>query len=113
MMGQILMSSEPEELHEGLKSTYEMLICAFPDKVNEEDYLPLITLLRLGGMSFRTVASVMTHMIDKDYVLIYNDVSGAEADNLAKIYDLSSIEEKLKPCAYDEWVKELDTPYTD
>jgi hypothetical protein len=87
-----------------------MLVCAFPDDVSEEDYWILLALLRTSDMSFRAISSVVSQVSDKNYYVIYNDISGIAEDSIAKKHqqEFEAMKEKLKPCGYDVWFEELN-----
>lgn len=39
-----------------IKSTFQMLVCAYPSGISDEDYYPLIHVLRGADMSYRSIA---------------------------------------------------------
>ena len=55
-----------------LQPTYELLECAFPDGISDDEYFPLLAILH-PEMSFRTLAEVLSHLTDKPYIEVLND----------------------------------------
>ncbi len=59
-----------------LRSTYAMIIRTFPERLPDEDYLPLLAVLA-ESMSQRAVAKTVALCgFDKSYIVVLNDVRG-------------------------------------
>lgn len=56
-----------------LVSTYQLLQCAFPQGIEEQEYLPLLSIL-YEEMSDRSLAQVISEFIGKEYPAVLNDV---------------------------------------
>lgn len=86
-----------------LASTFRMLKSAFPDGIADPDYLPLLAVLA-EVMSNRNVADVISHLVDRSWPEIYNDVLAAQAAAIGS--DAERIKTQLKSFGYDEWLQE-------
>lgn len=85
-----------------LHETYELLVCAFPDGIPEEQYIPLLAILH-PEMSFRTIAEVLSSLMQKSYIEIYNDASGFGLDLLPDSEQIEKVRERLVKCGYEQW----------
>jgi hypothetical protein len=85
--------------------TYEMLECAFPTHISEEDYLPLLVVLA-EKLSHRNLAEVVGLFMNEDYVIVLNDVYRALSliDHAAP--SVIRIKQQLIPCRYEIWLTE-------
>lgn len=61
------------ELHESLLDTFNMLRKAYPAGISEVDYSPLLALL-YEFFSDRNLASLISHITNKDPDLVLNDI---------------------------------------
>lgn len=88
-----------------LVSTYQLLQCAFPQGIEEQEYLPLLSVL-YDQMSDRTLAQVIAEFTGKEYHVVLNDVYavGSIATFSAEVLD--AIKQKLMPCNYEMWLNE-------
>jgi hypothetical protein len=90
-----------------LVSTYQLLQCAFPQGVMEQEYLPLLSLL-YEQMSDRSLAQVIAEFTGKAYPVVLNDIyqigSSAQSPDIKAV--LPSIEQKLVQCNYKQWLAE-------
>jgi uncharacterized protein DUF3349 len=89
-----------------LQDTYEMLKCAYPGGINEEDYIPVLAVLH-PHMSNRTLARVLAALTDRDYIYALNETMGFQVGDPLYPFEASDIDrvkEKLMPCGFEEWV---------
>ena len=89
----------PDYLHE----LFDLVHCAYPIRIPEEDYWSVIALLH-PYCSFRTIPHVLAALTDKDYFWIYNDVMGFGMDPMPPDEDIARVKQKLDACGYQEWV---------
>jgi hypothetical protein len=94
-----------------LVSTYQLLQCAFPQGIAEQEYLPLLGIL-YEQMSDRSLAQVMAEFTGKDYSIVLNDIYrvGSIALSTEVRATLSSIQQKLMHCNYEQWLTEEFQP---
>lgn len=91
-----------------LVSTYHLLECAFPDGIEEQEYLPLLSIL-YEQMSDRSLASAIANFTGKEYYAVLNDVYlvGSAQTMTSEVAEvLSSIRQKLIRCDYEKWLLE-------
>ena len=93
-----------------LDSTIAMISAAYPDEIDDADYVPLLAVLH-EHMSFRIVALLMSLFEGHDYGLALNDAYGAPAEASEEAKD--AIKDKLRPFGYEAWVLEDDDPPLD
>jgi hypothetical protein len=86
-----------------LVSTYQLVQCAFPHGVDEQLYLPLLSIL-YEQMSDRNLAQVIAELTGRDYHVVLNDVYrvGAIATFSPELID--SVQQKLMGCNYERWL---------
>jgi hypothetical protein len=99
-------TDEHQPVPDYLLDTYNMLRCAYPDGVPDEDYNALLAVLH-EEMSFRTESDVLSALTRKDWGRVYNDISGYAAIgsvNTPTDEDLERVKGKLASCGYVEWV---------
>ncbi|MDB9510259.1 DUF3349 domain-containing protein [Kamptonema animale CS-326] len=84
-----------------LLSTYKLIGRAFPNGINQEDYLPLLALL-YEQMSDRNLAEVIAYYTGKDYYIVLNDVYSVQSSDVP----ISKVKERLLACGYDDWLQE-------
>jgi hypothetical protein len=89
------------------RSTVEMLRAAFPNGVPEDAYLPLLALLH-ECMSFRSIATVVSHCTGKSYITVYHDVMGAISAEGPDAKALAPVKKLLQRHGYDAWLAEED-----
>lgn len=77
--------SVPEYLHE----TYDMLKCAFPERIPETDYWSVMALLH-PHISFWTITDCLAALTDKNRYGVYNDASGFGLDPLPDLTNTES-----------------------
>ncbi len=91
-----------------LISTYQLLQCAFPQGVEKQEYLPLLSIL-YEQMSDRSLAQVIAEFTGREYHAVLNDVYqvGAAETFLSRGEEaLSSVKQKLMHCDYEKWLIE-------
>ena len=98
-----------EEIPDYLHATYDMLKCAFPDGVPEEEYWSVMVLIH-PYMSFRALADVLSAVTNKDNFWVYNDATGFGLDPLPDPAETEKVKQKLDACGYDAWVEENTLP---
>lgn len=88
-----------------LASTYQLLQCAFPQGIDDQDYLPLLSIL-YEQMSDRSLVQAIAEFTGKEYHIVLNDVYhiGAIAAFSAEVTD--PIKQKLIHCDYEKWLVE-------
>jgi hypothetical protein len=91
-----------------LISTYQLLQCAFPQGITEQEYLPLLSIL-YEQMSDRSLAQVIAELTGKEYSIVLNDIYriGSTALLTEVKAALPSIQQKLRHCNYEQWLTEL------
>ena len=92
-----------------LVSTYQLLQCAFPQGIEEQEYIPLLSIL-YEQMSDRSLAQVIAEFTDREYHAVLNDVYrvGAVGIPLSSALEqvLNSVKQKLIRCDYQKWLIE-------
>lgn len=92
-----------------LVSTYQLLQCAFPQGIEEQEYFPLLTIL-YEEMSDRSLAQVIADFTGKGYPAVLNDVyrvGAAEAFSSSAVEEVrDSVKQKLIRCDYEKWLLE-------
>lgn len=89
-------------LPSNLTSTDNLVRATFPQGIPEVHYLPLLCLLS-EQLSFRNVAHVVAHVVDKDYGRVYNEVLGSHG--LGREQTKATVE-LLEQHGYEQWLKE-------
>lgn len=92
------------EIPDYLQEIYDLLRCAFPDGVSDENYWPLLAILH-PHMSFRTLARVLAALTDKSYIEVFNDASGFGLDPEPDIESIEDVKRTLVTCGYEGWLK--------
>ena len=91
-----------------LVSTYELLQCAFPQGIEEQEYFPLLSIL-YEQMSARSLAQAIAEFTGREYHAVLNDVYqvGAAETFLSRDEQvLNRIKQKLICCDYEKWLIE-------
>lgn len=91
-----------------LVSTYQLLECAFPQGIAEQEYLPLLSIL-YEQMSDRSLAQVIAEFTGREYHAVLNDVYrvGATKTFPFEVEEiLNSVKQKLIGCDYEKWLIE-------
>ena len=84
-----------------LQDVYNVLICAFPEGISDEEYWPLIAVLH-PSMSFWVMADVLPALTHKNRSEVYNDASGFGLDSPPTFEEVEKVRLKLKACIYEE-----------
>ena len=91
-----------------LRSTWRMLVSAYPSGVPESDYLALIKAL-VEHASQRVIADIVSHFTGRKRAVVYNDVLGvAGGDPEIEESDMNRVLERLRQAGYDDGVQEED-----
>jgi hypothetical protein len=88
-----------------LISTYQLLSCAFPDGIDEQFYLPVLSILE-EQMSERNLAQVIAEFTGRDYHIVLNDVYRVAATPTFSQSLIDSVTQKLMNCHYEAWLAE-------
>jgi hypothetical protein len=88
-----------------LISTYQLLQCAFLQGIDEQEYLPLLSIL-YEEMSDRSLAHVIAEFTERGYHTVLNDVYrvGAAEIPLLEKEVLAGVKQKLSHCDYEKWL---------
>ncbi len=84
-----------------LGDIYNLLSCAFPEGIPEEEYWPVLSILH-PEMSFRNIADVLSVLAHKDRAEVYNDASGFGVDPAPPAEEVEKVKQKLMDCGYGE-----------
>ncbi|MEH2274487.1 MAG: DUF3349 domain-containing protein [Nostoc sp.] len=86
-----------------LTSTYKLIQCAFPQGIDDQKYLPLLSIL-YKNMSDRSLAQVVAEYTGKNYYFVLNDVYrvGSMTNFSFEVIDL--VKQKLMSCDYEKWL---------
>ncbi len=98
---------EYQTIPDYLESTFKMLLCAFPNEVTDEQYWALLTILN-ETMSQRTLAHVVSILTQKHWFLVFNDVAGVGVDPPPAPNVIERVENRLRACGYEEWLKHVE-----
>jgi hypothetical protein len=91
---------------DSLLSTLEMLWCAFDSGIGEDEYWPLIAVLR-EYLSFRAIARVITVMDTRyEYYTVFNDAMRFTAERVPDWTRVYRLRDRLMPCGYIDWANE-------
>jgi hypothetical protein len=89
-----------------LLSTLEMLWCAFDTGIGEDDYWPLIAVLR-EYLSFRAIAKVISVMDTRyHYWTVFEDAMRFHTSAVPDWTRVYRIRDRLMPCGYVDWANE-------
>ena len=88
-----------------LVSTYQLLQAAFPQGIEDQEYLPLLSIL-YEQMSDRSLAQVIAEFTGREYHTVLNDVYrvGAAETGVGEV--VGSVNQKLMRCDYEKWLLE-------
>jgi len=86
-----------------LVSTYQLLQCAFPQGIDEQSYLPLLSIL-YQQMSDRNLAQVIAEFTEREYHTVLNDVYRIGAAATFSPETTDSVQQKLIGCNYEQWL---------
>jgi hypothetical protein len=88
-----------------LVSTYQLIQCAYPQGIEEQDYLPLLSVLS-EHMSDRSLAQVIAEYMGKEYYVVLNDVYRIRSMAPFSTEVIDVIQQKLMRCHYQQWLAE-------
>lgn len=88
-----------------LASTYQLLQCAFPQGIENYQYLPLLSIL-YEHLSDRCLAQVVAEYTGKNYYVVLNDVYRVGTMQTFSTEIIDSIKQKLMVCNYEKWLSE-------
>jgi len=96
-------------LPESMKGTYDMLKCAFPEGIPDEEYKAFIGLLQ-PYMSNRACAILLAHFFSQSYFKSLSEVEEVWADGLSTEDEKrkEGVRQKLLLCGYAKWLEEHD-----
>ncbi|GFE68140.1 DUF3349 domain-containing protein [Chroococcus sp. FPU101] len=89
-------------------STYQLLQCAFPKGIEDQEYFPLLSIL-YEQMSDRSLARVIAEFTEKEYHSVLNDLyQVGSAETFFPVVEevLDSVKQKLIYCDYEKWLLE-------
>jgi hypothetical protein len=86
-----------------LIATYQLLTCAFPEGIDEQYYLPVLSIL-YEQMSDRNLAQVVAELTGRDYHAVLNDVYRVGATPRISPALIDSVQQKLMNCNYKQWL---------
>ncbi|MEH1790446.1 DUF3349 domain-containing protein [Nostoc sp.] len=86
-----------------LASTYELIQCAFPQGIDEQKYLPMLSIL-YTNMSDRSLAQVIADYTGKDYHIVLNDVYRVGSMTTFSDEVIDSVKQKLNTPDYEKWL---------
>jgi hypothetical protein len=91
--------------NEHLRPVFEMLKCAYPNGLDDEEYFPLLG--ALGEiMNHRGMAIVVSTFAEKDYAYVYNDVLASQSSDIPSAASVMSVKGRLIPCGYEKFLDE-------
>ncbi|MBI1279929.1 MAG: hypothetical protein GC179_17515 [Anaerolineaceae bacterium] len=84
------------------EATIQLIKCAFPNRLRDAEYLPLLYILR-KDMTIRAASSLVAILVQKDVLEIYNDALGVNNKTYEQniVHDLIS---RLEACGYNNWL---------
>lgn len=86
------------------EATLKLLQCAFPDGLREEEYFPLLNILR-QDMTIRAASSLVGMLLFKGYLDVYNDALGANSSrHTLDTNVIKDLEHRLEACGYKVWL---------
>jgi hypothetical protein len=86
-----------------LLETDAMIRAAYPTDIPESEYFALLALL-YEGMSFRTLATVVSYVTGKTYASVYHDVLGAVSEPELSAATIDQVKQRLQEHGYEAWV---------
>ncbi|MEO8608283.1 MAG: DUF3349 domain-containing protein [Chloroflexota bacterium] len=88
------------------ESTAAFIKCAFPNGLLDEEYFPLLYILR-NDMSIRAASSFVGMLLGKQYMEIYNDALGVNNKTLLPDSEIvAQLKQRLIDCGYEMWLHE-------
>ena len=96
------MSNKFNPVPEYLQDTYDLLKCAFPSSIPEDEYFQVIRLLH-PYMSYRALTKVLAAVQGGTYADFMNDTMGFDINSDEGTESLEVTEKKLIECGYKKW----------
>ncbi len=100
------MTEKKKKIPNYFKSTVDMIESAYSSGFLEDDYFPLIKIMKSSGMSDRSVAEVLSILLGGKYINYLYDVAHLTPNKNIDAETISNIIHKLKGFGYDEWLAE-------
>lgn len=89
-----------------LVSTYQLLQRAFPHGLDDDIYLPLLSIL-YEEMSDRSLAQVIAEYTGRDYYVVLNDVYYVGSNTAVVLPEIVNlVKQKLMDSGYEIWLNE-------
>lgn len=93
-----------DQLPTEMRSTAQLILCAYPQGILEDEYLMLLYLLH-KHMSDRVLADCLTFFINKSAFAVLHDIYSIASDSpddnvLAPVY------KRLIDCGFEDWIRE-------
>ncbi len=95
------MSVSDNPIPEHLLGYYRVLRQVFPQGVREDEYFPLLAVLR-ENLGLRSTARLISLFTGRDYWRAYNDALSVEDNNIPNSSSVESIRKRLFLCGYKE-----------
>src|SRR5262249_8546518 len=99
-----------EELRPELHETAQIIVSSYPESIPAVAYKPLLRLL-YAGMSFRTVARIVSWYLGTEYIRVYHDVLGAVSEitpDQPRPEDIEEVRRTLRQHGYDRWLAKME-----
>lgn len=93
----------PKTIPAHLASTYQLIQCAFPQGIDEQMYLPLLSVL-YEQMSDRSLAQVIAEYTQKNYHVVLNDVYRVGSMRNVSYQSITTVKQKLISAGYEKWL---------
>lgn len=97
------MNGLSNNLYPSLRSTFELLECAFDKRISDND-LPYVIYLLKKKLSDEMIIDVVAKFVSKGYMDLYMYMKGLNRNPDAD--ELERIEKELNRCNYSTWLKE-------
>ncbi len=86
-----------------LKSTEELLTKAFPDGIEDELYLTVLTIIE-PELSDRNLALVISNITEKKYPQVLNDIYKVKSQPIKDIILLNIVQSLLHNAGFQDWL---------
>ena len=90
------------EIPAHLQSTASLINRAFPDGVQEPDYMPLLVVL-YPHMSDENLATIVSLLTGRDRGIVLNDVYAAGSGINLESDVMAAVQGRLKAAGFDQW----------
>jgi hypothetical protein len=95
--------SEVSPVPEYLQSTYQLVKCAFPNEITQDEYQAILHFLH-PYMSHRTLAEVLSALTNNTYIYVLNDAMGYDLIPTVDYATMKAVLKKLDECGYSKWI---------